>query len=68
MLKKFNTDYYCSDFRDESNGVFVLGVVFSDKLRLFNEPFSIGFFLYHSKNIVVLSLNLERYFTCDYFS
>ena len=26
------------------------------------------FFLYHSKAIVVLSLNLKRYFTCDHFS
>ena len=26
-----------------------------------------GFF-YHSKGIVVLSLNLKRYFTCDHFS
>ena len=25
-------------------------------------------FLYHSKGIVVLSLNLRRYFTCDHFS
>ena len=23
--KDFNTDYYCSDFRNESNGLFVLG-------------------------------------------
>ena len=27
-----------------------------------------GIFLYHSKDIVVLSLNLKRYFTCDHFS
>ena len=28
---------YCSDFRNESNGIFVIGVgFFSDKLRLFN--------------------------------
>ena len=25
------------------------------------------FFLYHSKGIVALSLNLKRYFTCDHF-
>ena len=25
-------------------------------------------FLYHSKSIVALSLNLKRYFTCDQFS
>ena len=26
--KNINTDYYCSDFISESNGIFVLGVVF----------------------------------------
>ena len=26
-----------------------------------------GIFLYHSKGIVVLSLNLNRYFSCDHF-
>ena len=26
-----------------------------------------GNFVYHSKAIVVLSLNLKRYFTCDHF-
>ena len=33
--------YNCSDFRYESNGIFVLGVSFfsSDKFRLFNMPF-----------------------------
>ena len=32
---------FCSDFRYESNGIFVLGVVFfsSDKFRLFNRHF-----------------------------
>ena len=28
IAKDFNTDYYCSDFRNESNGIFVLGVFF----------------------------------------
>ena len=27
-----------------------------------------GIFLYHSKDIVALSSNLKRYFTCDHFS
>ena len=27
-----------------------------------------GIFLYHSKAIVVLSLSLKRYFTCDHFA
>ena len=27
-----------------------------------------GIFLYHSKGIVVLSLNSKRYFACDHFS
>ena len=59
----------CSDFRNESNGIFVLGVGFfsSDKFRLFNKPFLTKKF-YHSKDIVVLSLNLKRYLVCDYFS
>ena len=48
--KGFNTDYYCSDFRNESYGKFVVGVIF------------VGIFFIHSKIIVVLSLNLERYF------
>ena len=49
--KDFNADFYCSDFFNESNGI---------------SNFD-GFFLYHSKGIVVLSLNLKRYFTCDHF-
>ena len=59
---------FCSDFRDESNGIFVLGVGFSsDKFRLFNQSFLTKIFLYHSKAIVVLSLNLKNNFTCDHF-
>ena len=36
ILDLFN--YYCSDYRNGSNGIFVLGVVFfsSDNFRLFN--------------------------------
>ena len=38
LEKKFFILFYCSDFRYESNGIFVLGVGFfsSDKFRLFN--------------------------------
>ena len=42
----------CSDFRNESNRKFVLGLVFL--LAIFD-----GIFLYHSKGTVVLSLNLQ---------
>ena len=35
---------YCSVFRSESNGIFVLGVgFFSDENRFFNQPFLTGF-------------------------
>ena len=54
----------CSDFRYESNGIFVLGWVFF--FRQISTIFD-RIFLYHSKGIVVLSLNLKRYFTCDHF-
>ena len=30
--------FYCSDFRDESNRIFVLRVFFSDNFRLFQNP------------------------------
>ena len=57
IVPTFVTDYLCS------------GCFFSpDKFRLFNKPFLTVFLNYHSKSIVVLSLNLERYFTCDHFS
>ena len=39
----------------------------SDKFRLFSLPFLTEFLLYRPKDIVVLSLNFKRYFTCDYF-
>ena len=48
------TEYLCS-------GWFFLHTNFDSFTSLFD-----GFF-YHSKGIVVLSLNLERYFTCDHF-
>ena len=56
IVPTFVTEYLCS------------GCFFSpDKLRLLNKPFLTVFFKYHSKSIVVLSLNLERYFTSDHF-
>ena len=66
--KDINTDYYCADFRNESNRIFVLGVVFSsDKFRLFNQPFWPDFLNITQKVFVALSSSLERYFTCDPF-
>ena len=58
---------YNSDFCDESNGLFEVGVVFFLQTNFdhLNSHF-FGFF-YHSKSIAVLSLNLKRYFTCDSF-
>ena len=42
----FSFFLFCSDFGNESNGIFVLGWVFfsSDKLRHFNKPFLTEFF------------------------
>ena len=56
--------------RYESNGIFVLGVgfFFFRQVLAFEPAIFDGFFKYHSKGIVVLSLNLKRYFTCDHFS
>ena len=60
----------CSDFRYESNGIFVLGWVFFffRQISTFYLAIFDGIFLYHSKDIVALSSNLKRYFTCDHFS
>ena len=46
LQSKRSSKNYCSDFRYESNGIFVLGWVFfsSDKFRLFNQPFLTEFF------------------------
>ena len=51
------TEYLCSGW------VFFLQTNFDFLTSLFLTDF----FLYHSKSIVVLGLNLKRYFTCDYF-
>ena len=49
---------FCSDFRNKSSGIFVLGVVFSsDKFLPLNLPF-----LTEVINFVVLSLSLKMYF------
>ena len=51
------TEYLCSGW------VFFLLQTNFDFLAVFDE-----IFLYHSKAIVFLSLNLKRYFTFDHFS
>ena len=72
-MKKLNetksNDFFCSDFCNESIGTFVLGVGFflQTNFDLLTSRFRPQF-LHHSKAIVVLSLNLKRYFTCDHFS
>ena len=55
LMRPINLSH-CHDFRDESDGIFVLGVVLSSKIfqNLFLPK-------------VVLILNLKRYFPCDYF-
>ena len=63
---QYQLKFYCSDFRYESNGIFVLGwFFFFRQISKINKPFLTIFFLYHSKVIEVLSLNLKRYFTCE---
>ena len=44
-------------------GWFFLRLSFDFQLVIYDEVF-----VYHSKNIVVLSLNLNIYFSCDHFS
>ena len=51
------TEYLCSGW------VFFFRQTSTFYLAIFD-----GIFLYHSKSIVVLSLNLKRYFACDHFS
>ena len=59
----------CSDFRNESNGMFVLGwFFFFRQISIFQTAIFDRVFLYHSKNIVILSWNLKRYFAYDHFS
>ena len=59
----FPTDNFCSDFRYESNGIFVLGVGFfsSDKFRLFYLAIFDGFFL-SFKRYCCLELKFEKIF------
>ena len=58
---------YCPDFRNESDGIFVLGVgIFFRQISTFELTIFDGIFLNHSQAIIVLSLNLKRYFTCDF--
>ena len=59
----------CSDFRNESNGIFTLcWFFFLRQIATFQLPIFDGIFLYESNDIVTLSLNLKRYFTCGHFS
>ena len=53
---------YCFDFRNESNGIFELGVGFLFLQTNFDFLISLILrdFFYHSKRIVVLSLNLKK--------
>ena len=59
------TQRYCSGFRYECNEIFVLGVVFFLQT---NFDLLTGNFLTDSKSIIVLSLTLKKYFSCDHFS
>ena len=45
-----------------------VGFFFFRQISTFYLAIFDGIFLYHSKAIVVLSLYLKRYFTCDHFS
>ena len=59
--------HYVSDFRYESNRIFVLGVgFFFRQISTFQLAIFDGIFLYHSKVIVVQSLKLKIYFTYDH--
>ena len=62
--------YFYSDFRNEINGIFVARGVFflQTNFDFLNSHFLLIFFYYCSKSIVVLSLNLKKYFTSDLFS
>ena len=56
--------FYFPDFGNAINGIIVLGVVFLQTNFGFLTRHFWRIFLHHSKFIVVLSLNLKRYFTC----
>ena len=45
-----------------------VGFFFFKQISIFELATFDGLFLYHSKAIVVLNLNLKRYFSCDHFS
>ena len=53
---------YSSDFRNESNGIFVLGwaFFFFKQISTFYLAISDGIFTHHSKGIFVLSLNFKN--------
>ena len=60
----FHMIFFCSDFRNKSNGIFLLGVDFFLHTNFdFLTSLFDKIFLYHSKGFVVLSFNLKRFFT-----
>ena len=64
-----NNFCYCSDFHNESYGIFALGrFFFLQKIFDFLTSFFGGIFSHHSQGIIHLSLSFKRYFTCDHFS
>ena len=62
MIMKQNSTINCgSDFRNEINGIFVLGWVFSsEKIRFINLASFNRTFLYHSKAIFFLEPKFEK--------
>ena len=60
---------YCSDFGNESNGIFELRWFFfsSDKFQLFDWPFLTECFCINQK-VLFSELKSEKIFTCDHFS
>ena len=59
--------FFCCDFPNKSNGLFVIGVVFTRQISTFELAIFDGVFLHHSKSIVGVSLTLKNYFPSDYF-
>ena len=58
---------FCSDLRNENNGIFVLGWVFQTMFNFLTSHFDGIFYIIQKVFVVLLSLNLEGYFTCDHF-
>ena len=61
--KDINIDYFCSDFPNESNGIFVLGVVFFFRqIATFKLAILTGFFLLSFKRYCCLELKFGKIF------